>query len=129
MRTAKEIDQPLNAKIAVPRGVEIYEINGPFFFGAASQLDEADRAIFEMPKVRILRFKDVPFIDSSGLYALKNFYKKCKNSRIQLIITGLHVQPLNEMVKSSLYDLIGEENVFSNLKDALKRSEELMVSK
>ena len=126
---SREIDQPLNGKIAVPRGVEIYEINGPFFFGAAGQLDEAERAISEMPKVRILRFKDVPFIDSSGLYALKSFYKKCKNSRIQLIITGLHLQPLNEMVKSSLYDLIGEENVFSNLKDALSRAEELMASK
>ncbi len=126
---SREIDQPLNGKIAIPRGVEIYEINGPLFFGAAGQLDEAERAISEMPKVRILRFKDVPFIDSSGLYALKSFYKKCKNSRIQLIITGLHLQPLNEMVKSSLYDLIGQENVFSNLKDAIKRSEELMASK
>lgn len=125
---AQEIDRPINDKLAVPRGVEIYEINGPLFFGVANQIDEIDRAIGEKPKVRILRFRDVPIIDASGLHALKSLYHKCKNSRIKLIITGLHVQPLNEMVKSNLYDMIGEENVFSNMKDALSRAEELLVN-
>lgn len=126
---AQEIDRPINGKIAIPKGVEIYEINGPLFFGVANQLDETDRAIGERPKVRILRFRDVPLIDATGLHSLKSFYHKCQNSHIKLIITGLHLQPLNEMVKSNLYDLIGEDNVFSNMKDALARAEELMASK
>lgn len=121
-------DRPLS-KFVVPSGVEIYEIDGPLFFGAASQFDETDRAIGEKPKVRILRFRDVPIIDSTGMHALRNFYHLCKNKHIKLIITGIHVQPLHEMVKSNLYNLIGEENVFSNMKEALSRAEELMRDK
>ncbi len=132
---AKEVEEdentkerPLN-KFKVPSGVEIYEIDGPLFFGTASQFDEAERAIGEKPKVRVLRFRDVPLIDSTGLHALKSFYHRCQKSHIQLIITGLHVQPLNEMVKSNLYDLIGKENVFSSMKEALNRAEQLLQKK
>lgn len=132
---AKEIEEeeiaeerPIN-KLIVPAGVEVYEVDGPLFFGAASQLDEVDRAIGEKPKVRILRFRDVPLIDSTGLHALKSFYNRCKTSHIKLIVTGIHVQPLNEMIKSNLYELIGEGNVFSNMKDALNRAGELLQEK
>ncbi|MBI3313569.1 MAG: sulfate permease [Candidatus Omnitrophica bacterium] len=118
-------ERPIN-KFIVPKGVEVYEVDGPLFFGAASQLDEVDRTIHEKPKVRILRLRDVPIIDSTGLHALKSFYRRCKGNHIPLIITGLHMQPLNEMVKSNLYDMIGEENVFLNMKDALHRAGELI---
>lgn len=121
-------DYPLPA-FPVPPGVEIYEINGPLFFGAANSFDEIDRQVNEKPKVRILRFRDVPIIDSTGMQALTSFYNKCKNAHINLIITGLHVQPLNEMVKTSLYDLIGEENVFAGMKDALARANEIVKNK
>ena len=132
---AKEIEEDENVvelptnKFIVPTGVEVYEIDGPLFFGAASQFDEADRAIGERPKVRILRFRDVPIIDSTGMRALKNFYHRCRSHHIKFIVTGIHVQPLNEMIKSKLYDLIGEENVFSNVKDALNRAEALVREK
>ncbi|MDD5746281.1 MAG: SulP family inorganic anion transporter [Candidatus Omnitrophica bacterium] len=118
-------DRPLSSFV-IPKEVEVYEINGPLFFGAANRFDEIDLQVSEKPKVRILRFRDVPLIDSTGMQALKSFYTKCKNKQIHLIITGLHVQPLNEMVKSNLYDLIGEENVFSNMKDAIERAEGLL---
>ncbi len=111
---------------SVPEGVQIFEVNGPLFFGAASQFDEADRIVSAKPKVRILRFRNVSFIDSTGLHALRSFYEKCKKSHIQLIVTGLHVQPLDQMIKSDLYDLIGEDNVFSNMKDALDRADQLV---
>ncbi len=110
----------------IPAGVEVYEVDGPLFFGSASQLDEVDRAIGERPRVRILRFRDVPFIDSTGMHALKSFYRRCSGHKIHLIITGLHVQPLNEAVKSDLYDMIGEDNVFSNMNDALGRATEIV---
>ncbi len=113
-------------KFIVPAGVEVFEVDGPLFFGAASQFDEVDRELAEKPKIRILRLRDVPIIDSTGMHALKSFYQRCKNSHIQLIITGLHVQPLNEMIKTNLYELIGEENVFQNMKDALSRAGELI---
>ncbi|MGH7197117.1 MAG: SulP family inorganic anion transporter [Candidatus Omnitrophota bacterium] len=112
-------------KIKVPEGVEIYEIQGPFFFAVAHKFEEATRVVAKKPKVRILRLRNVPLIDSTALHALRAFYQKCRANKIHLIITGLHVQPLNEMVKSDLFDLIGEENVFNNIKDALSRAGEL----
>ncbi|MBF0217005.1 MAG: STAS domain-containing protein [Candidatus Omnitrophica bacterium] len=121
-------DYPL-PKFSIPAGVEVYEINGPLFFGVANSFDEIDRQVGARPKVRILRFKDVPIIDSTGMQALRSFYNKCKSSNIKLIITGLHVQPLNEMIKSNLYDLIGEENVFGSMKESLARANEMMNPK
>jgi len=118
-------DLPL-AAFSLPPRVEVYEINGPLFFGAASSFDEAEREAHEKPKVRILRFRDVPLIDSTGMHALKGFYNKNKREGIRLIITGLHVQPLNEMVKSNLYDLVGEENVFASMKESIARADVLL---
>jgi len=118
-------DRQLSGFVLPPR-VEIYEVNGPLFFGAANRFEEIGRQVSEKPRVRILRFRDVPVIDSTGVYALRSFYNKCKNDKIALIVTGLHVQPLNEMVKSNLYDLIGEENVFSSMKEAVARAEVLL---
>jgi SulP family sulfate permease len=116
----------ISKTIALPKGVQVYEINGPLFFGAANSFEESDRAIGEKPKVRIIRFRNVPLIDSTGMHALKIFYEKSKKSGVHLIITGLHIQPLNEMVKHDLYDLIGEENVFASMKDSIARAEELL---
>jgi SulP family sulfate permease len=112
-------------KIKVPDGVEIYEIQGPFFFAVAHKFEEATRVVAKKPKVRILRLRNVPLVDSTALHALRAFHQKCRHNKIHLIITGLHVQPLNELVKSDLFDLIGEENVFNNIKDALRRAAEL----
>lgn len=116
----------ISKTIALPEGVQVYEINGPLFFGAANSFEESDRAIGEKPKIRILRFRNVPLIDSTGMHALKGFYEKSKKSGVHLIITGLHIQPLNEMVKANLYDLIGEENVFAGMKDSIARAKELL---
>jgi SulP family sulfate permease len=124
-RMEKGEDLPLAAFVLPPR-VEVYEINGPLFFGAANSFDEAERQVHEKPKVRILRFRDVPLIDSTGMHALKGFYNKNKREGIRLVMTGLHVQPLNEMVKSDLYDLVGEENVFASMKESVARAEVLL---
>lgn len=120
-------DQPLSS-FQIPDRVEVYEINGPLFFGAASMFDEAERQFNIKPRVRIVRFRDVPMIDATGMRALRMFYDKNKREGISLVITGLHMQPLNEMVKNNLFDLIGEQNVFSNMKDAINRAEEILRS-
>lgn len=127
-RMEKGEDLPL-AAFSLPPRVEVYEINGPLFFGAANSFDEAEREVHEKPEVRILRFRDVPLIDSTGMHALKSFYNKNKREGIRLVMTGLHVQPLNEMVKSDLYDLVGEENVFASMKESIARAEELLKEK
>ncbi|MBF0532233.1 MAG: STAS domain-containing protein [Candidatus Omnitrophica bacterium] len=121
-------DRPLSA-FTIPLYVQVYEINGPLFFGAVNRFDEIDRQVNARPRVRILRFRDVPLIDSTGLHAIKAFYEKCRRENIHLIITGLHIQPLNEMVKARLYELIGEHNVFSSMKEAVHRAQEVMLGK
>ncbi len=126
--STEDEDRPLN-KFSVPRGVEVFEVDGPLFFGAANQFDEADRIAGNKAKVRILRLRDVRVIDATGMHALKGFYERCQKSHIPLIITGLHVQPLNEMIKNNLYELIGEANVFNNMKDALERARALSEKK
>lgn len=121
--TRQEVPLP---EFHVPPGVDVYEINGPLFFGAANSFDEVDRQVSRKPQVRILRFKDVPLIDSSGMHALKSFYDRSQRKGIHLLVTGIHLQPLNEMVKTNLYEMIGEKNVLFSMKDALARAEELM---
>lgn len=122
----KEGEDPLDVT-PLPDGVEIYEINGPFFFGVAHKFEEATRIVAKKPKVRILRLRNVPIIDSTGLQALKSFYERCKSDHIVLIIAGVHTQPLNEMMKSNLYDLVGEDHVVANIKEARLRAETLLA--
>ncbi len=101
------------------RDIEIYEVNGPLFFGASRKFEEAMRFVEQKPKVRILRVANVLTIDASGLNALKGIFVDCQKQNIKLLIQGIHSQPLDAMVKSGLYDTIGEENFFSGLDDAM----------
>ncbi len=113
-------------KIKIPEGVEVYEINGPFFFGVAHEFEEAVRAVAKMPKVRILRLRHVPIIDSTGLQALKEFLKKCRHSHIHLLMTGLQSQPLKALKRTELYDLIGKKNFFDTVQDAIAHARKLI---
>lgn len=123
----EEIDRKSQTnKIKIPAGVEVYEITGPFFFGASHKFEEAMRIVEKMPKVRILRLSRVPMIDATGLHSLRGFFEKCRANHIDFLIAGIHVQPLKTLQKSGLYELIGEKNVFSNIRDALKRASEII---
>jgi len=117
----KEIAGDANAVPAaeVPDGVEIYEINGPFFFGVADKLKDTLNSLERPPKVFILRMRRVPAIDASGLHALEELYHKCKRQHIRLLLSGVHAQPLFAFVKAGFDQVIGEENMFGNLDDAL----------
>ncbi len=123
---AEKQEQP---SFDIPKGVEVFEIDGPLFFNATEQFDEIDKAIGEKPKARILRFRNVPFIDSTGMHALKGFIHRCSSNKIPLIIEGLRIQPLNEIIKADLYEVIGEDNVCGSIQDAILRAEEVMGKK
>ena len=107
-------------KIKVPKGVEVYEINGPLFFGIAHEFEEAVRAVAKMPKVRILRLRHVPIIDTTGLEALKEFYDKCHNSHVELFFSGAQPQLLRAIKKYGLYEKFGTKNFFETIEDALE---------
>lgn len=114
------------SKREVPESVEVFEINGPFFFGAASTFKDAMHVLEEPPKVRIIRMRNVPAIDATGLHTLKEFYYDSKKQGTVIVLSGVHTQPLYAMTQAGLLDLYGEENVFGNIDDALDRAREIL---
>ena len=110
----------------VPDGVEVFEINGPFFFGAASKFREAMHIVEKAPKVRIIRMRSVLSIDATGLNMMRDLLKDCTKTGTQLILSGVHAQPLFALQQYGLYDEIGEEHIFGNIDDALDHARELL---
>lgn len=110
----------------IPKDVIIYEINGPFFFGAASKFKEAIRVVNKSAKVLILRLRNVPAIDSTGIATLEDFYNDCKKNNTVLVISGIHAQPLFASEKAGLLDKLGDENICGNIDDALNRAREIL---
>jgi len=110
----------------VPAGVEVFEINGPFFFGAASKFREAMHIVEKAPKIRIIRMRSVLSIDATGLNMMKELLKDCKKTDTKLILSGVHAQPLFALQQYGLYDEIGEESIFGNIDDALDHARELL---
>ncbi len=115
-----ENDDPLAvSRHEIPPGVEVYEISGPLFFGAASKFEESIKIVGRPPRVLILQLRNVPFIDSSGLYALKRVSHNCRKHSTLLLLAGVHAQPLFALTNSDLVEEIGADNLFANLHDAL----------
>jgi SulP family sulfate permease len=107
------------AERRIPRGVEVYEVNGPFFFGVANNLRDALDQIEKPPKVIILRMRYVPHIDATGLNALGEFHRRCVKNGTVLLLGGVHAHPLFEIVKAGMDQQIGIDHIFDNLDDAL----------
>jgi SulP family sulfate permease len=112
---------------AVPQGVEVFEINGPFFFGVADRLKDTVRGLGRPPKVFILRMRRVPAVDASALHALEEFNHKCRRSGTHLLLAGVHAQPLFAMTRYGLADKIGASNMFEDFDQALERAREIIV--
>ena len=123
----EEPDDP-NAvsKRKIPSKVEIFEINGPFFFGASYKFMEAMGQIGAKPKVSIIRMRNVLALDATGIHTLTDAYNKFKKSGVTLLIADLHAQPLFAMERCGLLDMIGEDHVFGNIDDALNRAREIL---
>ena len=113
-------------KKQIPLGVEVFEINGPFFFGAARKFRDQMDIVEKKPKVRIIRMRNVPAIDATGLQTLKDLHKDAKKHETQLILSGVHTQPLYAMTQAGVYDLYGEDNIHGNIDDALDRAREIL---
>lgn len=115
-------------KLIVPQGVEVYEIDGPFFFGVANKFDECMKTIGDKPRIRIIRMRKVPFMDTTGLHNLESLYRLSTKEKIQVILSGVNEQVRATLVKSSFAQTIGEENICSNIHEALKRAEVCLKS-
>ena len=110
-------------KLTVPKGVEVYEIDGPFFFGVANKFDECMKNIGEKPHIRIIRMRKVPFMDTTGLHNLESLYRLSAKEKIQIILSGVNEKVHETLKKSGLAEIVGEENICSNIHEALKKAE------
>jgi sulfate permease, SulP family len=116
----------LEETLDIPTGVEVFQIKGPFFFGVANKFEESEKQLGSRPQVRIIRLRQVPFIDSTGLRNLESFLNKTMNRNIRVIFSGLQPQTRAALQKSRLLDIVGNENVCENIEAALKRARQLM---
>ncbi|OWY21221.1 STAS domain-containing protein [Sphingobacteriales bacterium UPWRP_1] len=119
-------DAVQNLSLQLPPQTQVYEINGPFFFGAANKFDEALRRVSALPKVRIIRMQKVPFIDATGINNLKSLCQKSKNEGIHIILSEVNEQPMEVMDKSGLLKMLGPGNVFPDISGALQLAAKLV---
>ncbi|MGE3954507.1 MAG: SulP family inorganic anion transporter [Parachlamydiales bacterium] len=114
------------SKKEVPPGVEVYEINGPFFFGVADRLKNVLSAIERPPKLFILRLRKVPVLDASGMHALEEFYFKCKREGTLFLLSGVSEKMKRRLAQFGLEELIGAENILPHIDSALSRARALV---
>jgi SulP family sulfate permease len=110
----------------IPQGVEVFEINGPFFFGAADKFKNALSEIGVPPEVLILRMRHALTLDSTAMQALESVLSKARRNGTQLVLSGVHSQPLIVMERSGFLEKIGEENIYGNIDDALNRARDVL---
>ena len=110
----------------VPAGVEVFEVYGSFFFGAASKFKDALHEVATRPKVLILRLREVLAIDATALQVLEDLFEKTKKDGSALVLSGVHAQPLVALERSGLLARIGEENAHMHIDDALNRAREIL---
>ena len=109
----------------VAPGVEIYEIDGPFFFGLASKLDEIDHMRSAEIKVRIIRMRKVPFMDSTGLNNLRSLWKRSSKDGVQIILSGVNDNVLAYLNKVGFVKELGQEYIFPHIIPAVDKANEL----
>lgn len=117
----KESDLEVHEEhLIIPNGVEVYEINGPYFFGIATKFEEIMASLGDRPKIRIIRMRKVPFIDSTGIHNLTTLCEMSQKENIHIILSGVNPQVHNVLEKSGFYELLGKENICSNINEALE---------
>ena len=108
----------------ISKGIRVYEITGPLFFGAADRV--SDIVVRDFTECLILRMRGVPAIDSTAMNALLALYNKCKKEGIVLILSHVNEQPMHAMQKAGFTELVGEENFCKNIDAAIERAEMLI---
>ena len=107
----------------IPEGVEIYEIEGPFFFGIANKFDDVMSTVGGTnSKVRIIRMRKVPFMDSTGIHNLESLVRLSQSSGIQVILSGVNKQVHDVLLHAGFDHVLGKENICSDIYAALEKS-------
>ena len=113
--------------LTIPEGVEVYEINGPYFFGAGNKFEEIMGALrHQRPKVRIIRMRKVPFVDSTGIHNLTNLCLMSQAEGIQVVLSGVNEKVQAVLHKAGFDTMLGEDNICSHINIALERAKQLV---
>ena len=112
--------------LTIPKGVEVYEINGPYFFGAGNRFEEIMATLGDRPSVRVIRMRKVPFVDSTGIHNLTNLCIMSQKEGIQIVLSGVNSTVRSTLEKSGFNELVGENNICSHINLALKRANEII---
>lgn len=112
--------------LTIPKGVEVYEINGPYFFGVATQFEELMDEFRDKSKVRIIRMRKVPFIDSTGIHNLANLCEMSSKRKITVVLSGVNPKVHSALQKANFYNILGEENICPDINVALARANEVL---
>lgn len=110
----------------IPKGAMLYEIKGPLFFGASQKFQELLTNLNQIPKVLIIRMRNVPFIDSTAINRLKEFHRMLQSEGTTIVISGANRQVREELFKSDFYSLLGKYNILGNIDEAIARAEEIL---
>ncbi|MBR6362329.1 MAG: sulfate permease [Bacteroidales bacterium] len=112
--------------LTIPEGVEVYEINGPYFFGAGNRAEEMMMRFGKHPKVRIIRMRKVPFIDSTGLNNLRNLCKMSGKKGAPVVLSGVVPKVQAVLERNGFVEMLGKENICSHIDEALARAREII---
>ena len=113
--------------LTIPEGVEVYEINGPYFFGAGNKFEDLMATMGQKrPKVRIIRMRKVPFVDSTGIHNLTNLCAMSQKEGIQVVLSGVNPKVQAVLHKAGFDQMLGEENICSHINIALERAKQLV---
>ena len=112
--------------LIIPEGVKVYEINGPYFFGIGNKFEEMMGDMGGRAKVRIIRMRKVPFIDSTGVHNLSNMCKMCKQMGVKVVLSGVNPDVMRVLRNAHMDDVVGRENICSHISQALSRAEDIV---
>ncbi len=113
--------------LIIPEGVKVYEINGPYFFGIGNKFEEMMGDMGGRAKVRIIRMRKVPFIDSTGVHNLSNMCRMCSQLGVKVVLSGVNPTVMKVLENAGMDDVVGKENICSHISLALNRAQEILA--
>ncbi len=115
--------------LIIPKQVEVYEIDGPYFFGIANKFDEIVRQLGSKPQVRIIRMRKVPFMDSTGINNLTSLIKISREEHIHVVLSGVNEDVRNTLIAGEVQTLLDEQDICADIYKALERAKALLPDK
>ena len=113
--------------LTIPEGVEVYEINGPYFFGAGNRFEDIMARYGSRPKVRIIRMRKVPFIDSTGLHNLENMCLMSQKEGITIVLSGVNEKVDAVLRRNNFEQIVGADNICNHIDLALARASQIVT--